>query len=63
LVCHVDELLADRKLTEREIGASLGIKQPEVSHLINEHFSRFTTDKLLGSLKHLNRKLTTRIGV
>jgi hypothetical protein len=42
-------------------GHLLGIKQPEVSHLVNGHFSRFTTDKLLDFLKRLDRKVTIRI--
>ncbi len=43
---HVYKLLANTGLKQREIGVLLGIKQPEVSHLMNGHFSRFTTDKL-----------------
>jgi predicted XRE-type DNA-binding protein len=58
---HVYKILADRKLKQREIAALLGIKQPEVSHLMNGHFSRFTTDKLLEFLKRLDRKVTIRI--
>lgn len=40
----------------------LGIAQPEVSHLMNGHYSRFTTDKLLDFLKRLDRKVTIQIG-
>ena len=58
---HVYKLLADKKLTQREIAALLGIRQPEVSHLMNGHFNRFTTDKLLGFLKRLDRKVTIQI--
>jgi predicted XRE-type DNA-binding protein len=58
---HVYKLLADRKLTQREIAALLGVRQPEVSHLMNGHFNRFTTDKLLGFLKRLGRKVTIQI--
>jgi predicted XRE-type DNA-binding protein len=58
---HVYKLIADRKLTQREIAALLGIKQPEVSHLMNGHFNRFTTDKLLDFLKRLDRKVTIQI--
>ena len=58
---HVYKLLADRALTQREIAALLGIKQPEVSHLMNGHFHRFTTDKLLDFLKRLDRKVTISI--
>jgi predicted XRE-type DNA-binding protein len=58
---HVYKLLADRKLTQREIAALVGIRQPEVSHLMNVHFSRFTTDKLLDFLKRMDRKVTIQI--
>jgi predicted XRE-type DNA-binding protein len=58
---HVYKLLADRQLKQREIAALLGIRQPEVSHLMNGHFSRFTTDKLLDFLKRLDRKVTIQI--
>ena len=58
---HFYKLLADRQLTQREIAALLGIKQPEVSHLMNGRFSRFTTDKLLDFLERLDRKVTIQI--
>jgi predicted XRE-type DNA-binding protein len=58
---HVHKLLTDRKLPQREIAALLGIKQPEVSHLMNGHFNRFTTDKLLSFLRRLDRKVTIQI--
>ncbi len=58
---HVYKLLAERQLTQREIAALLGIRQPEVSHLMNGHFNRFTTDKLLDFLKRLDQKVTIQI--
>ena len=57
----VFRILEDRKLKQREIAGVLGIKQPDVSHLMNGHFSRFTTDKLLDFLKRLNQKVTIHI--
>jgi predicted XRE-type DNA-binding protein len=58
---HVYEILKAKKLKQREIAALLGIAQPDASHLMNGHFSRFTTDKLLHFLKRLNRKVTIQI--
>jgi predicted XRE-type DNA-binding protein len=58
---HVYRILNDRNLKQREMAALLGIKQPEVSHLMNGHFSRFTTDRLLDFLRRLDRKVTIRI--
>jgi predicted XRE-type DNA-binding protein len=58
---HVYKLLRDKKLKQKDIASLLGIKQPEVSHLMNGHFNRFTTDKLLDFLKRLDRKVTIQI--
>lgn len=58
---HVYGILKAKKLMQREIATVLGIAQPDVSHLMNGHYSRFTTDKLLDFLKRLNRKVTIRI--
>jgi predicted XRE-type DNA-binding protein len=59
-VC-VFKILKDRKLKQREIAPILGIAQSDMSHLMNGHFSRFTTDKLLHFLKRLDRKITIQI--
>jgi predicted XRE-type DNA-binding protein len=58
---HIYQLLIARKLKQREAAALLGIKQPEVSHLMNGHFSRFTIDKLLDLLKRLDQKVTIQV--
>ena len=58
---HVFKILKDKKLKQREISGILGIAQPDVSHLMNGHFSRFTTDKLLDFLKRLDRKVTIEV--
>jgi predicted XRE-type DNA-binding protein len=47
---HVFKILKGKKLKQREIAKVLGIAQPDVSHLMNGHFSRFTADKLLNFL-------------
>jgi predicted XRE-type DNA-binding protein len=57
----VFKILKERKLKQRETAALLGIAQSDVSHLMNGHFSRFTTDKLLTFLKRLDRKVTIQI--
>ncbi len=58
---HVHKILKDKGLKQREIASLLGIAQPDVSHLMNGHFSRFTTDKLLDFLKRLDRKVSIQI--
>ena len=58
----VYKILKKKDLKQREISRLLAISQPEVSHLMNGHSSRFTTDKLLSFLKRLDQKVTIRIG-
>ena len=58
---HVYQIIKDRDLKQREAAELLGIAQPDVSHLMNGHFSRFTTDKMLDFLKRLNQKVTIQI--
>lgn len=57
----VYKIVQSKKLKQREIADVLGIAQSDVSHLMNGHYSRFTTDKLLDFLKRLDRKVTIRI--
>lgn len=58
---HVHNILKARGFKQREIAKLLGIAQPDVSHLMNGHFSRFTTDKLLDFLMRLDQKVSIRI--
>ncbi len=57
----VFKILEGKKLKQREIAELLGIAQPDVSHLMNGHFSRFTTDKLLNFLKRLDQKVVIQV--
>lgn len=58
---QVFRVLQARKLKQKQIGAILGIAQPDVSHLMNGHFSRLTTDKLLDFLRRLNQKVRIEV--
>ncbi len=58
---HAVTLLKERDLKQKDAARLLDIAQPDVSHLMNGHFSRFTTDKLLDFLKKLEQKVTIEI--
>ncbi len=58
---YVFQLIKDRNLKQREAAQLLKIAQPDVSHLMNGHFSRFTTDKLLDFLNLLDQKVIIQI--
>jgi predicted XRE-type DNA-binding protein len=53
--------LKERKLKQREIAEILGIAQSDVSLLMNCKFNRFSTEKLLGFLKKLDREVILMI--
>ncbi len=55
------KILQSRRLKQREMANLLGITQAEVSHLMNGHFNRFTTDKLLDFLKRLDQKVIIQV--
>jgi predicted XRE-type DNA-binding protein len=58
---QVIKLLKSRSLKQREISELLGIAQPEVSHLMNGEFQRFSEGKLLMFLKRLDKEITLHI--
>ena len=59
---RVLDLLKERGLKkQKDISIFLGIKQPEVSKLINGDFSRFSEARLIGFLKKLNQKVVFQI--
>lgn len=51
---QVIRILKQRNLNQREISQIIGIPQPEVSHLMNGEFQRFSEGKLLILLKRLD---------
>jgi predicted XRE-type DNA-binding protein len=58
---QVIRLLKRRNLKQREIGGILAISQPEVSHLMNGEFQRFSEGKLINFLKRLDTEITLHI--
>lgn len=58
---QVIKLLKRRNLKQREISELLEISQPEVSHLMNGEFQRFSEGKLISFLKQLNVEITVHI--
>lgn len=58
---HVFKLIEDKGLKQKDAAKLLGIAQPDVSHLMNGRFDRFTTDKLLDFLRRLEHKVVIQI--
>ena len=55
------QLLEKRKLKQREMANILGIKQTDVSHIMNGHFSRFSQERLIYFLNKLEQKVTIQV--
>ncbi|MEG3932670.1 MULTISPECIES: XRE family transcriptional regulator [unclassified Microcoleus] len=58
---QVLRLLKQRNLEQREMSELLGIPQPEVSHLMEGEFQRFSEGKLLLFLKRLDTEITLHL--
>lgn len=57
----VFRILDESGMTPEAIGSLLDLAPSEVAHLLDGHFSQFSTDALLDFLKRLDRKVTIRI--
>jgi predicted XRE-type DNA-binding protein len=55
------KILKEWKFKQRETAQILGIAQSDVSLLMNCKFNRFSTEKLLGFLKELDREMILMI--
>lgn len=54
-------ILEKKKLQQREIGKLLGIKQPEVSNLMNGRYTLFSQERLFAFLNKLDRKVRVQV--
>ena len=57
----VRQILHQRQLKQREIAQLLGIKQPEVSHLLRGKYHLFSEGRLFGFLNKLDRKVIVHV--
>ena len=61
IAIQVLHMLKERNLEQREMSELLGIPQPEVSHLMNGEFQKFSEGKLLLFLKRLDTEITLHL--
>lgn len=55
LAMRINDLLAERGLTQSKVAALFGVPQPHVSDLKNYKLSRFSSERLLRFLTQLDR--------
>ena len=62
LAMHLNRLIEDRGLKQRQIARRLGIRQPHVSDLRRYRLNRFSAERLLEFLVRLGQDVEIRIG-
>jgi len=61
IVAQICQILEERKLTQRQAAAVLGIAQPNISALMRGRLGGFSTDRLFRFLNALDRSVEIRI--
>ncbi len=58
LVREIRDILRSRRLTQVKAGELLGLKQPDVSAIVNGQTERFSIDRLLRCIRNLDREVS-----
>lgn len=58
---EVIRIVREKGYTQKEAAKVLGVKQPEVSALMNAKFHRFSQERLIIFLNKLDRKVTIQV--
>jgi predicted XRE-type DNA-binding protein len=61
LLLATQKVIKRRRLSQARIAALAGIKQPEVSNLVNGKFTAFSADRLAGILSTLGYDVEVRL--
>jgi predicted XRE-type DNA-binding protein len=61
MVRQIASIIEHRHLTQTAAGQILGIKQPNVSRLLNGHVEDFSLDRLIAFLRALGRDVEIRV--
>jgi predicted XRE-type DNA-binding protein len=54
IVSEIEDIISDRKLTQKAAGTVMGISQPEVSRMLNGRFREYAVERLMGFLALFN---------
>jgi predicted XRE-type DNA-binding protein len=58
---QVMKTIREKRLSQKEAGKLLGLKQPEVSAIMRAKFSRFSQERLIGFLNRFEQKVTIQV--
>ena len=60
---QVMKILKERHYSQKDAARYLGVKQPEISALMQAKFSRFSQERLIGFLNKLDQKVTIQVSL
>lgn len=58
---EIVKIIREKGYSQKEAAKILGVKQPEVSALLNAKFQRFSQEKLMSFLNKLDYKITIQV--
>ena len=58
---QVLKIIKERGYSQKETGAALNLKQPEVSAIMCAKFNRFSQERIIGFLNKLEQKVMIRV--
>lgn len=58
---QVMKTIREKELSQKKAGKLLGLKQPEVSAIMQAKFRRFSQERLIGFLNRLEQKVTIQV--
>jgi len=61
LLAAAQAIIKRRRLTQAKVAAATGLKQPEVSNLINGKFTAFSADRIASILSSLGYEIELRV--
>ncbi len=61
LMMEIERYIRRRGLKQAEAAKHFGVKQPEISHLLNRNIDRFSIDKLMNMVRHVGKEIRIRV--
>ncbi len=61
LMMEIERYINRRGLSQAAAAKYFGMKQPEISHLVNGHIDRFSIDKLVNMASQIGKEIDVKI--
>lgn len=61
LMMKIEKFIKDNDFTQEEAAETLDISRVRVSYLLNHHIDKFSIDKLVNILEHINQRVSVTV--